>query len=190
MPGLANLSQYSNRERWAVLESWEIFPFLNNFTHGEHCLTAPQPHPPKGCPRPRDCVIPVNYCMEDDLGTQVSPNRRQPDLVFFKNVLTRLFSFLYSVAANKAMKDEVKPWQLMQLHLPLPALLPIPHASPMLSCNGGRRICRRRDQWMDSGGGNKCSMFISPGSTLSCAKPTQPTQPNSGRMRDPKVHGF
>lgn len=51
-------------------------------------------------------------------------------------------------------------------------------------------ICRRRDQWMDSGGGNKCPRFISPGSTLSCAKPTQPTQPNSGRMRDPKVHGF
>lgn len=82
-------------------------------------------------------MIPVNYCMEDDLGTQVSTNIRQPDLVFFKHVLTRLFSFLYSVAANKAMKDEVKPWQLMQLHLPLPALLPIPHASPMLSCNGG-----------------------------------------------------
>lgn len=108
---------------------------LLNFTHREHCLTAPQP--PKRHPRSRGCVIPVNYCIEDDLGTQVSTNIRQPDLVFFKNVLTCLFSFLYSVAANTAMKDEVKPGQLMQLHLPLSALPPILHASPMLSCSGG-----------------------------------------------------
>lgn len=66
---LANLSQYGNTERWTVLESWEIFPHLNNITQRECWLPAPQPPSSKGHPCPRGCALPVTYCMEVALGT-------------------------------------------------------------------------------------------------------------------------
>lgn len=184
MPGLANLSQHSNRERWAVLESWEIFPFLNNFTHREHWLTAPQTHPSKGHPRPRGCVLPVNYCMQDYLRTQVSTNIRQPDLVFFKNVLIHSFSFSFWM-----------PWR-MKFSLgsccsyTSPCLLSPPFSMQAPPWAAMVAICRRREQWMDSGGGNKCPRFVSSGSTLNCAKPTQQHKQTQAGCWDPKVWGF
>lgn len=99
-----------------------------------HCSPT---SPLKGTPRSQGLLLPVSYCMQDYLGTQVSTNIRQPDLVFFKNVLIHSFSFSYSEAANDALKKEVQPGQLLQLHLPWSALPSILHASPTLGCNGG-----------------------------------------------------
>lgn len=46
------------------------------------------------------------------LGAQVSTNIRQPDLVFFKNLLIHEFSFSYLVDANNAIRNEIRPGQL------------------------------------------------------------------------------
>lgn len=67
----------------------------------------------------------------------------------------------------------------MQLHLPMPAFPPLStwatHEAVTVA------ICRRRERWMDSGGGNVWPRFISLRSTPDRAKTMQPTQPKPGR---------
>lgn len=127
--------------------------------------------------------------MQEYLGTQVSTDIRQPDLVFSKKVLIHLFSFLYSVAANNALKNGSSAWAAAAATpptacSPLPSIL---HASPTLSCSGGNLQKGAMDgQWR----WEKCPRFIPPGSTLNCAKPTQPTKQTQAGCEIPKFGGF